>query len=83
MNDFGNQMTALNDMTCIACNGFGHTTLDGAKGKRNEKRCIVNELVDTAYADAKDKKKFNEALGKKIVKAKKLGLVLRDGWVEE
>lgn len=80
---FGASMAKLNDLTCIACCGYGHTTVDGASGKKKEKRCIVNELVDVAYAEAANKKNFNEALGKKVVKAARLGLTLRDGWVED
>lgn len=80
---FGEDMAKLNGMTCLACSGYGHTTVDGASGKKKEKRCIVNELVDVAYAEAVNKKKFNDALGKKVVKVARLGLTLRDGWVED
>jgi hypothetical protein len=63
-------------MICDACKGWGHVSTDGlGKGK---KFCIVNELVDQAYADATSKKLFNGIIGKKPVKRKLLGLVLAD-----
>ena len=50
LSNFRDRIIALNDLVCTACRGWGHISTDGlGKGK---KFCIVNELVDQAYADA-------------------------------
>lgn len=76
LTNFKDRVLTLNGMVCTACRGWGHISTDGiGKGKRF---CIVNELVDQAYADATNKKLFNGVLGKQTVKRKVLGLVLAD-----
>ena len=76
LSNFRDRMITLNGMVCVACRGWGHISTDGlGKGKRF---CIVNELVDQAYADATNKKLFNGVIGKQPVKRKVLGLVLAD-----
>jgi hypothetical protein len=50
LSNFRDRVITLNGMVCTACRGWGHISTDGlGKGK---KFCIVNELVDQAYADA-------------------------------
>lgn len=64
LNSFKNKMLDLEKLTCQACCGWGHISTDAPSDKSKLKRCIVNELIDHAHANATKKNEFNVALGK-------------------
>lgn len=57
-------MTEMKKYVCEACQGWGHSTIDGCAGSKY-KFCVTNKIIDAAYDEATDKREFKKALGRK------------------
>ena len=57
-------MNGLKKLTCDACQGWGHTTIDG-NGDSKYKFCVTNKIIDIVRSEATDKREFDKEIGKK------------------